>query len=503
MRFILLLFLSFAAAKNVWIASNVTNATEYGEYLGMQHVAHVLGFDVFAAQTETPHSAERARAAGVGSALFPDSKRTQFKRIFTRTSDPMYPMQWNLFRVNDGFSGPETGKGVAIGIVDDGVQYSHPDLEANFDASLSYDYNHNQLNVNPYNTDGHGTAAAGVCCAVANNVCGAGVAHNAKIAGIRLIAEATYDYVEALAILHKRDKIRIKSSSWGPIDDGLSLEKPGRIMERALWEESINIFASGNGKQFLDDSNFDGYANHPNVIAIGAIDKNGNQAYYSEGGACLFAVVPSSGAGVGVITSDLMGDFGYSPGMCTSDFGGTSAAAPLAAGIFALLLESRPELKSRDIQEIVAKTANYKHTHEFGFGLLKIAPLLATAKTHILVGPQKKLSIGPFMVNVAIPSDGTWVSQIVTIPTSVQFIERVIVTVSITHACRGQLLIELDDSKLATFRHDSYNGNFIWSFSTVRMWSKGGGPYILRIKDLIIDSKNGVVQNIVIDVLHR
>lgn len=501
MRFILLLFLSFAVAKNVWIASNVTNATEYGEYLGMRHVAHVLGFDVFAAQTE-PTPAQRARS--VTSALFPDSKRTQFKRIFTRTSDPMYPMQWNLFRVNDGFSGPETGKGVAIGIVDDGIQYSHPDLEANFDASLSYDYNHNQLNVNPYNTDGHGTAAAGVCCAVANNVCGAGVAHNAKIAGIRLIAEATYDYVEALAILHKRDKIRIKSSSWGPQDDGLSLEKPGRIMERALWEESINIFASGNGRNFLDDSNFDGYANHPNVIAIGAIDKNGNRAYYSEGGACLFAVVPSSGAGVGVITSDLMGDFGYSPGMCTSDFGGTSAAAPLAAGIFAILLEARPELKTRDIQEIVAKTANYVHSHEFGFGLLKIAPLLATAKTHTLVGPQKKLELGPFLNNVAIPEDGSWRSQEVTIPTTVTFIERVLVTVSITHSCRGQLLIELGDSKLATFRHDAYNGSFVWTFSTVRMWSKAGGSGVtLRIRDCVRDGKVGMVASVGIQILYR
>jgi kexin len=490
-----LVLVSFAIARNVWTASNVTNATELAATYGLRHVAHVLGYDVF----DAPVSRNTIPIAG----MMHESKKSQYKRFFTRTADPLYPMQWNLIKVENG-TNAYTGRGVVIGIVDDGVQYSHPDLEANFAADLSYDYNHNQNNVNPYNSDGHGTSAAGVCCAVANNVCGVGVAHNAKIAGIRLISEATYDYVEALAILHKKDRIRIKSCSWGPQDDGNIMEGPGRVMERALWEESVIVWASGNGRQFLDDSNFDGYANHPNVIAIGAIDKNGNRAYYSEGGACLFAVTPSSGAGVGVITSDLMGDFGYSPGMCTNAFGGTSAAAPLAAGIFALMLEVRPELKTRDIQEIVAKLANYTHSHEFGFGLLTIPPLLAAAKTHTLVGTRLKFTTGPFMVGKRIPEDGSWETQDVIIPSNeVRFIERVVVTVSITHACRGQLLIEFDDSKLATFRHDAHSGHFVWSFSTVHMWGKGAGTYKLRIRDSVRDNKQGTVETIAIDVYHR
>ena len=39
-------------------------------------------------------------------------------------------------------------------------------------------------------------------------------------------------------------------------------------------------------------------------------------------------------------------------GGCTSSFSGTSASAPMAAGVIALLLEARPDLTWRDVQVI-------------------------------------------------------------------------------------------------------------------------------------------------------
>lgn len=42
---------------------------------------------------------------------------------------------------------------------------------------------------------------------------------------------------------------------------------------------------------------------------------------------------------------------------CTDHHGGTSAAAPIAAGIFALVLEVRPDLTWRDMQHMCVQTA--------------------------------------------------------------------------------------------------------------------------------------------------
>lgn len=80
---------------------------------------------------------------------------------------------------------------------------------------------------------------------------------------------------------------------------------------------------------------------------------------------------------------------------CTDRHTGTSAAAPLAAGIIALMLEARPCLTWRDIQHIIVYTsvrvdidpeewqvngAGLAHSHKHGFGLLDSWRLVTTSK---------------------------------------------------------------------------------------------------------------------------
>jgi proprotein convertase subtilisin/kexin type 1 len=81
---------------------------------------------------------------------------------------------------------------------------------------------------------------------------------------------------------------------------------------------------------------------------------------------------------------------------CTDGHTGTSASAPLAAGIFALVLEANGDLTWRDMQHLVAWTSQYtslaqnpgwktngagfKVNTRFGFGLLDASALVKTAK---------------------------------------------------------------------------------------------------------------------------
>jgi subtilisin family serine protease len=105
---------------------------------------------------------------------------------------------------------------------------------------------------------------------------------------------------------------------------------------------NVYVFAAGNGLQHEDNVNYNRLANSRYTIAVAAIDHNGRQSSYSDPGAALLVGGYSSGAGVGITTTDLLGSAGYDGGDYTSIFGGTSSAAPLVSGVIALVLEANP-----------------------------------------------------------------------------------------------------------------------------------------------------------------
>ena len=125
----------------------------------------------------------------------------------------------------------------------------------------------------------HGTACAGIIAAAKNNVCGVGIAYGAKVANLRLLTvndtiTSQSDEVEALN--HRSDDISIYSSSYGPPDDGMSIDGPSYVTSKALLngvnngrrfkgegkgKGSIYVVAAGNGLEAGDECNFDGYTN--------------------------------------------------------------------------------------------------------------------------------------------------------------------------------------------------------------------------------------------------
>ncbi|MEA3187937.1 MAG: hypothetical protein QOD99_1767 [Chthoniobacter sp.] len=467
----------------------------------------------------------------------PQLARQQHKR-FT-PNDTYFTNQWHLKNTGQGSGTPGMdanlttvwdtykGDGVRIGIVDDGLQTAHPDLAANVDTMNDHDWNDaTPDDPNPVVTvDFHGTSCAGVAAARGNNSLGvSGAAPDATLVGLRLIGAATTDTQEAEAMSYKNDIISIKSNSWGPNDDGLTLEGPGPLTQAALAQAAqtgrgglgtIILWAGGNGGNVGDNSNYDGYANSIYTIAIAALTNQGEQAYYSEPGANLVVASPSNGGTLSITTTDLVGNNGYNTSSTsgelsnrdyTQTFGGTSSATPLAAGCVALILQANPNLGWRDVQEVLIASATkisgtdsdwvtngggYHFNHKFGAGLVNTGSAVALAHTWTNLPPQAVVSSTQSGLSVAIPdSNSTGITRSFNLANSALRVEQVTVTTNINHTSRGQLAITLTSpggtvSRLAEKHSDTGDNYANWTFSSVRDWGESSnGTWTVRVADL-------------------
>ncbi|XP_047450194.1 proprotein convertase subtilisin/kexin type 7 isoform X2 [Mugil cephalus] len=448
-------------------------------------------------------------------------------------NDPNYPKQWHLHNdVNKGmdinvtgvWEHNITGQGVTVVVVDDGVEHTHQDIESNYSPEGSYDLNSNDPDPMPHpdvhGDNHHGTRCAGEIAAVPNNsFCAVGVAYGSKVAGIRVLDGPLTDSLEAIAFNKHYQVNDIYSCSWGPDDDGRTVDGPHPLGKAALQHGviagrrgfgSVFVVASGNGGQYNDNCNYDGYANSIYTITIGAVDENGRMPFYAEECASMLAVTFSSGGTKlrSIVTSDW--SMREATG-CTEGHTGTSAAAPLAAGMVALMLQVRPCLTWRDVQHIIAFTATkcdnradwrkngagFHHSHQHGFGLLNAWRLVNAAKVwesvSFLVSYQSPVikEEAPIQTypDVLIR---TWnVSAADLKQSGMETLEHVAVTVTITHPCRGNVEIVLEcpsgmtsviGARRATDNDPA--GYQDWTFSTVRCWGeRAKGQYTLRISD--------------------
>lgn len=441
-------------------------------------------------------------------------------------NDPIFNAQWHLINpiqlgndlnVTGVWYQNITGKGVAVAVVDDGLDMDHEDLKANYFAKGSYDFNDVSPEPRPrLSQDYHGTRCCGEIAAVRNDACGVGVAYDSNIAGIRILSKQISEADEAISLNYAFDLNDIYSCSWGPNDDGRTMAEPGLLIKKAFLNGvqngrqqrgSVFVFASGNGARYGDNCNFDGYTNSIYSITVAAIDRKGQRPYYSEACAANLVVSYSSGSGDSIHTTDLHGK-------CTSSHGGTSAAAPIAAGVFALVLSIRPELTWRDLQYLALDSAipvnekdgswqdtfiGKKFSHNFGYGKLDAYGIVERAKTWELVKPQSWFFSDREIVSKAIPAvtdDSGLISTIYVSDNDItdanlERLEHVNVVMNLDHNYRGSLQVDLISpsgvvSTLAANRpfDDSIDGYKEWTFMSVAHWGESGvGNWTIKVRN--------------------
>ncbi|EOA89007.1 pheromone processing endoprotease [Exserohilum turcicum] len=442
-----------------------------------------------------------------------------------KINDPIFEEQWHIFNVktrgNDvNVSGVWlqgiTGEGVTACVVDDGLDYNSNDLKDNFFAEGSHDYNdHEDLPTPKLSDDRHGTRCAGEIAAAKNDVCGVGLAYDAKISGVRILSGDITDMDEALAINYEMQKNDIYSCSWGPPDDGRTMQAPGILITKAMvnavqkgrdGKGNIYVFAAGNGAASDDNCNFDGYTNSIYSITVGALDQNNQHPYYSEACSAQLIVTYSSGGGEAIHTTDV------GVNKCTSSHGGTSAAGPIGVGVYALVLQARPELTWRDMQWLTVMSAvpfdtpsdwtktslGRMFSHQFGYGKLDAYAIVELAKTWELVKPQAWF-YSPWMhVRKAIPEGDQGLASTFEVTkemlkeANLERVEHITLTMNIEHDRRGDLSVELRSpsgmvSHLSTARRDDEApyGYIDWTFMSVAHWGESAvGKWTVIVKDV-------------------
>ncbi|KAJ0069386.1 hypothetical protein NL108_004165 [Boleophthalmus pectinirostris] len=452
--------------------------------------------------------------------------------VFENPSDPDFPKQWYLsdpahqdLNTKEAWAQGYTGRGVVVTILDDGIEKDHPDLITNYDPEASYDVNDGDADPQPRytqrNENRHGTRCAGEVAAIANNgVCGVGVAYNAKIGGVRMLDGEVTDVVEAHSLSLNRQHIHIYSASWGPEDDGKSLDGPAKLAKEAFLQGitqgrgglgSIFVWASGNGGREQDSCNCDGYTNSIYTLSISSSTQSGNVPWYSEPCSSTLATTFSSGnpGEKQIVTTDLRQK-------CTESHTGTSASAPLAAGIIALTLEANMNLTWRDMQHLVVRTSLPRHlstgdwrtngvgrrvSHSYGYGLLDAGAMVALAQNWTSVGPQHECvinmlteprDIGDRLV-ISRTVDACWGRL-----EYVSSLEHVQARITLSHNQRGKLGIHLL-SPLGTratllfprpndFSTEGFND---WAFMSTHSWDEDPqGEWTLEIENMAANSRD-------------
>uniref|UniRef100_A0A8C0WGW2 Proprotein convertase subtilisin/kexin type 6 n=1 Tax=Castor canadensis TaxID=51338 RepID=A0A8C0WGW2_CASCN len=533
-----------AAADRVAAAHGYLNLGQIGNLEDYYHFYHSKTFKRSTLSSRGPHTFLR---------MDPQVKWIQQQEVKRRVkrqarsdpqalyfNDPIWSNMWYMhcgdkhsrcrseMNVQAAWKRGYTGKNVVVTILDDGIERNHPDLAPNYDSYASYDVNGNDYDPSPRydasNENKHGTRCAGEVAASANNsYCIVGIAYNAKIGGIRMLDGDVTDVVEAKSLGIKPNYIDIYSASWGPDDDGKTVDGPGRLAKQAFEYGikkgrqglgSIFVWASGNGGREGDHCSCDGYTNSIYTISVSSTTENGHKPWYLEECTSTLATTYSSGAFYErkIVTTDLRQ-------RCTDGHTGTSVSAPMVAGIIALALEANSQLTWRDVQHLLVKTsrpahlktndwkingAGHKVSHLYGFGLVDAEALVLEAKKWTSV-PSQHMCVAtvdkrPRSIPIAQVLRTTALTNACADHSDqhVIYLEHVVVRISISHPRRGDLQIHLispsgtKSQLLAKRLLDFSNEGFTnWEFMTVHCWGeKAEGEWILEIQDMPSQVRN-------------
>ncbi|MEU1488354.1 S8 family serine peptidase [Streptomyces sp. NPDC005752] len=319
--------------------------------------------------------------------------------------DPLEPLQWDLpaIKADKAHQKSLGSSKVTVGVIDTGVDDTHPDLAPNFDRKASV----NCVSGAPDTTDGawrpaagesdHGTHVAGTIAAAKNGTGVTGVAPGVKVSGIKVSTPAGFFYTEAVVcgfVWAAEHGVDVTNSSYytdpwlfnckNDPDQGALVEAVTRATRYAEGKGVVNVAAAGNSDHDLaldaiEDTTSPNDTTPvtrtvdpsacpdiptmvPGVVTVSATGAKNLKSSYSNYGLGVIDVAapggdstryqaPDAPADNGLILSTLPGGkFGYKAG--------TSMASPHVAGVAALIKSTHPRASAAGVKALLTHQAD-------------------------------------------------------------------------------------------------------------------------------------------------
>ncbi|MEA5580598.1 S8 family serine peptidase [Nodularia harveyana UHCC-0300] len=354
---------------------------------------------------------------GLSAVLVAEPNILVKSELHYRPRDSMYPQQWYLHHnggnqlVGGSHISAEQAwditrgvRSVVVAVVDDSFDLQHPDLQGMGKIVAPRDLRNNDFLPIPGEKEtSHGTACAGLAIAEENGTGIVGVAPGCALMPIRSTGFLDDQSIEDMFNWAIDQGASVISCSWGAsaVYFPLSLRQRAVISRAATTGRNgkgcVVMFAAGNAnrplKGTVNERNWpdnllqgntewlSGFPLHPDVIAVGACTSLNKKAAYSNWGTNIAVCAPSNNAAPGlsfqgrgflntqpaiasalpgkkILTIDQVGEAGFDVDNFTTNFGGTSSATPLVAGVAALILSANSNLTAQEVKSILEETAD-------------------------------------------------------------------------------------------------------------------------------------------------
>ena len=307
--------------------------------------------------------------------------------------DPYFSSQWHLYtqysiHADRAWRYTKGKSSVVVAVLDGGIT-AHPDLNANivdgydFISDSSYSRDGDGWDADPqdegdYTNDElsswHGTHVAGIIGARSNAIGGVGVAPGVKIQPIRVLGTNGGASSDLIAAIHWAAGIKVagvpnNTTPARVINLSIGTSKPTscdagtQAAVRAAWDKGVTPVTAAGNSAFEASGSYPGNC-YP-TINVKATGITGNIAPYANFGEGVDFSAPGGDADLAAQSPD------GSEGMIVSTFNlgetkegepsyglqeGTSMAAPVVAGVVALIYSARPDLGSQDVYKILLAT---------------------------------------------------------------------------------------------------------------------------------------------------
>lgn len=315
-------------------------------------------------------------------------------------NDQYYSTEWHLQRIRapEAWDITTGSSNVTVAVLDSGVDSSHPDLA----GKLVQGYNFYNDNYDTSDVYGHGTKVAGVVAAATNNSIGvASVGWGVTIMPIRVTDSSGYALLSLLTrgLIYAADRGAKVAVISFQIYGGNSLMSAAKY----FFEKGGLVFAAGgNSGSHVND------ADNPFIVSVSATTSTDSIASFSTYG----PFIDISAPGVSIYTTIRGGGYGT--------VSGTSFAAPIVAGVAALMFSVNPCLAPSDVEAILEATSvdlgDPGCDIYYGWGRVDaISALRALTSTTPLTTISSSIDLNPPTAKIIYPSNGAVLSGGVTV----------------------------------------------------------------------------------------